>query len=60
MWIFGKDYEGSVTTLGRGGSDVSAFLIGHCIGAEEVVIVTDVKGVMSTDPRKIGYCGKTG
>lgn len=51
--FLGKDSEGSVTTLGRGGSDVSAFLIGHCIGAEEVVIVTDVKGVMSTDPRKL-------
>lgn len=56
--FLGKDREGSITTLGRGGSDVSAFLIGHCIGAEEVVIVTDVKGVMSTDPRKIDTAQK--
>lgn len=56
--FLGKDLEGSVTTLGRGGSDVSAFLIGHCIGADEVVIVTDVKGVMSTDPRKVDNAEK--
>ena len=56
--FLGRDLEGSVTTLGRGGSDVSAFLIGHCIGADEVVIVTDVKGVMSTDPRKIDTAEK--
>ncbi len=56
--FLGRDLEGSVTTLGRGGSDVSAFLIGHCIGADEVVIVTDVKGVMSTDPRKLDTAEK--
>lgn len=56
--FLGRDLEGSVTTLGRGGSDVSAFLIGHCIEAEEVVIVTDVKGVMSTDPRKLDTAEK--
>lgn len=56
--FLGKDLEGSITTLGRGGSDVSAFLIGHCIGADEVVIVTDVKGVMSTDPRKVDNAEK--
>lgn len=56
--FLGRDLEGSVTTLGRGGSDVSAFLLGHCIGAEEVVIVTDVKGVMSTDPRKVDNAEK--
>ncbi|MCD7782025.1 MAG: aspartate kinase [Methanosphaera sp.] len=56
--FLGRDMEGSVTTLGRGGSDVSAFLIGHCIGADEVIIVTDVKGVMSTDPRKLNTARK--
>lgn len=56
--FLGRDLEGSVTTLGRGGSDVSAFLIGQCISADEVVIVTDVKGVMSTDPRKIDSAKK--
>ncbi len=42
-----------VTTLGRGGSDITAFLIGECLNATEVVIVTDVDGVLSTDPQKI-------
>ncbi|MBE6487575.1 MAG: aspartate kinase [Methanosphaera stadtmanae] len=56
--FLGRDSDGCVTTLGRGGSDVSAFLIGHCLGADEVVIVTDVKGVMSTDPRKLNTARK--
>jgi len=51
--FLGKDEEGNVTTLGRGGSDITAFLLGHCLQAEEVIIVTDVGGVMSTDPNKL-------
>jgi aspartate kinase len=51
--FLGRDREGNVTTLGRGGSDITAFLLGHCLQAEEVIIVTDVGGVMSTDPNKL-------
>jgi len=51
--FLGKDVDGNVTTLGRGGSDITAFLLGHCLQAEEVIIVTDVGGVMSTDPNKL-------
>ncbi|MCE5214417.1 MAG: aspartate kinase [Methanobacterium sp.] len=51
--FLGKDNEGNVTTLGRGGSDITAFLLGHCLNAKEVIIVTDVGGVMSTDPNKL-------
>ncbi len=51
--FLGKDEDGTLTTLGRGGSDITAFLLGHCLKAEEVVIVTDVGGVMSTDPNKL-------
>jgi aspartate kinase len=51
--FLGKDLEGNVTTLGRGGSDITAFLLGHCLKAKEVIIVTDVGGVMSTDPNKL-------
>ena len=51
--FLGQGPNGEVTTLGRGGSDVTAFLIGHCLDANEVIIVTDVEGVMSTDPNKI-------
>ena len=47
--FLGKGPSGEITTLGRGGSDISA----HCLNANEVVIVTDVDGVMSTDPNKI-------
>ncbi len=49
----GATAEGIVTTLGRGGSDYSATIIGHCIEAEEVWIWTDVDGVMTADPRDI-------
>ena len=51
--FLGKGPSGEITTLGRGGSDITAFLMGHCLDANEVVIVTDVDGVMSTDPNKI-------
>ncbi|WP_407413573.1 aspartate kinase [Methanobrevibacter sp.] len=51
--FLGKGPSGEITTLGRGGSDITAFLIGHCLDANEVIIVTDVDGVMSTDPNKI-------
>jgi aspartate kinase len=43
--------SGSTTTLGRGGSDYSASIIGSCIGANEIQIWTDVNGVMTADPR---------
>lgn len=48
-----KGHGGEITTLGRGGSDITAFLIGNCLGAREVVIISDVDGVMSSDPRQI-------
>ena len=51
--FLGKSSNYNITTLGRGGSDITAFLVGHCLDANEVIIVTDVDGVMSTDPNKI-------
>ncbi|MFN4132801.1 MAG: aspartate kinase, partial [Candidatus Hadarchaeales archaeon] len=51
--FLGKDREGHITTIGRGGSDITGFLIGKCIGADEVIIVTDVDGVMSADPNVV-------
>ena len=47
----GKDAAGSITTLGRGGSDYSAALFGAALSADEIQIWTDVDGVMSADPR---------
>ncbi|MFB6194039.1 MAG: aspartate kinase [Halobaculum sp.] len=41
---------GDVTTLGRGGSDTTAVMLGRYVDADEVVIVTDVEGVMTGDP----------
>jgi len=45
--------EGVTTTLGRGGSDLTASLIAAALGAEEVQIWTDVNGVMSANPHKV-------
>ena len=42
---------GDMTTLGRGGSDYTASLLGAALGAEEIQIWTDVDGIMTTDPR---------
>jgi aspartate kinase len=42
--------DGTVTTLGRGGSDTTAVMLGKYMSADEVVIVTDVEGVMTGDP----------
>ena len=43
--------EGATTTLGRGGSDYSAAILGAALPADEVWIWTDVDGVMTADPR---------
>jgi len=51
--FLGKDRRGNITTIGRGGSDITGFLMGKCLGADEVIIVTDAEGVMSADPDKI-------
>ncbi|WP_336336270.1 aspartate kinase [Haloarcula brevis] len=48
-----EDHEGNVTTLGRGGSDTTAVMMGDYMDADEVVIVTDVEGVMTGDPRVV-------
>ena len=51
--FLGKGPDGEITTLEMGGSDITAFLMGHCIEASEVIFVTDVDGVMSTEPEKL-------
>lgn len=47
----GKSETGFVTTLGRGGSDVTASLLGCALSAEEIQIYTDVDGIMTADPK---------
>ncbi|MEX2752275.1 MAG: aspartate kinase [Candidatus Freyarchaeota archaeon] len=48
--FLGKTLQGQITTLGRGGSDTSAVLIGNCLAAKEVILVKDVEGVLTGDP----------
>ena len=47
----GSTIKGVTTTLGRGGSDYSAAIIGSALGADEIQIWTDVDGVLTADPR---------
>ncbi len=49
--FIGATPDGSLTTLGRGGSDFSAAIFAACLGSDELIIWTDVDGVMTTDPR---------
>jgi aspartate kinase len=51
--FLGRTKGGEVTTLGRGGSDVTASVIGAALGAKEIEIWTDVSGVMTADPRAV-------
>ncbi|OVE75136.1 hypothetical protein BVX95_00030 [archaeon D22] len=49
--FIGKDKDDNITTLGRGGSDFTAAIIGKAISSDEIQIWTDVSGVKTTDPR---------
>ncbi len=49
--FIGATADGRVTTLGRGGSDYSASILGFALGASEVQIWTDVDGIFTADPR---------
>ncbi|MHB1829850.1 MAG: aspartate kinase [Candidatus Micrarchaeaceae archaeon] len=47
----GMDKNGDITTLGRGGSDYTASIIGAALDVEEIQIWTDVDGIMTADPK---------
>jgi aspartate kinase len=51
--FIGSTRKGVATTLGRGGSDWSAAVIGAALGVEEIQIWTDVDGMMTVDPRLV-------
>ncbi|HXY00706.1 MAG TPA: aspartate kinase [Candidatus Limnocylindrales bacterium] len=51
--FLGAATNGELTTLGRGGSDYSATILGAALDAGEVIIWTDVDGVLSADPRLV-------
>ncbi len=46
----GATREGIITTLGRGGSDYTAAIVGSCLDADEVCIWSDVDGILTADP----------
>lgn len=48
-----KDKRGIITTLGRGGSDLTATMIGAAMNAEEVQTWKDVDGILTSDPRVV-------
>lgn len=49
----GVSETGAVTTIGRGGSDLTAIALGEALGSETVEIFTDVSGVLTADPSRI-------
>jgi len=51
--FIGSGPDGATTTLGRGGSDYTAAVMGACLLADEIEIWTDVDGVLTADPRVV-------
>jgi aspartate kinase len=49
----GRDGEGNITTLGRGGSDTTAVALAAALGADVCEIYTDVDGIYTTDPNMV-------
>lgn len=56
--FIGSTADGATTTIGRGGSDYSASIIGAALDADEIQIWTDVDGIMTTDPRIVPEAAK--
>ncbi len=51
--FIGKTVDGKVTTMGRGGSDTTAMILARALRADQVILVTDVDGIMTADPKII-------
>lgn len=51
--FIGKTKDGKITTLGRGGSDTTAVVLGNALNSKEVILLKDVKTVFSSDPDKV-------
>jgi len=49
----GKTLDGKITTMGRGGSDITAFVLARALKAKQVILVTDVDGIMTADPKLV-------
>lgn len=52
--FIGRAPDGSLTTLGRGGTDLTATLLARCLGVRRVVLWKDVPGILTADPRLVG------
>ena len=51
--FFGAGPDGTLTTLGRGGTDLTATLLARTLGASRVVLWKDVAGILTADPRSV-------
>jgi aspartate kinase len=51
--FIGKTEDGKITTMGRGGSDTTAFILAKALRADQVILVTNVDGIMTADPKII-------
>lgn len=56
----GADQHGRITTFGRGGSDYTASIIGSCIKADEIWLMSDVDGLMTANPKIIRHAKTLG
>ena len=54
----GVTADGELTTLGRGGSDTTAAILGAALDAREIEIYTDVEGIMTADPKMVANAKK--
>lgn len=51
--FIGKTKSGKISTIGRGGSDTTAFILAKALKSNEVIMVTDSNGIMTADPKLI-------
>ncbi|MEM3702853.1 MAG: aspartate kinase [Candidatus Bathyarchaeia archaeon] len=51
--FIGRTLDGKITTMGRGGSDTTALIMARALRAKHVILVTDVDGIMTADPKLI-------
>ena len=51
--FIGRSISGSITTLGRGGADTTAAILASCLGADQLVLLKDVGGVYTADPKAV-------
>jgi aspartate kinase len=51
----GSTIDGKITTMGRGGSDTTALILARALSVDQVILVTDVEGVLTADPKIIKH-----